>query len=106
MEDPGNTAIDLDSVMVGDELTIARKTLAEYHDRGEAFRTTVKHQIWITRATGDEAEVIDQYTASTQKIDPETKEPTEPQPQVEQLTGRFILQASDGVWKVVTESYQ
>jgi hypothetical protein len=106
MGDPGNTAIDLESVMAGDELAIARKTLAEYRNDGEAFRTTVKHQIWITRATSDEAEVVDQYTATTLKVDPETKEPVEPQPEVEQLSGRFVLQALDGAWKVVTESYQ
>jgi hypothetical protein len=106
MSDPANANIDLGSVMAGDELAIARKTLAEYRSGGDAFQTTVKHQIWLTRATVDEAEVVDQYTASTLKIDPATRFPVEPQPGVEQLTGRFVLQPLDGVWKVVAESYE
>jgi len=106
MGDPSNTSIDLESVMAGDELTAAHKTLAEYRDGGEAYRTTVDHKVWITRATTDEAEVVDQYTANTLKLDPETKEPVESQPEVEHLTGKFLLQRFDGVWKVVGENYQ
>jgi hypothetical protein len=106
MGDPGDTSIDLASVMAGDELAIARKTLAEYQSDGQAFETTVKHQIWITRASEREADVVDQYTATTLKIDPTTKLPVEPQAEVEQLTGVFSLQSFDGTWKVVTESYQ
>jgi hypothetical protein len=106
MGDPGDTSVDLASVMDGDELAVARKTLSEYQSAGEAYQTSVKHQIWITRATPTEADVVDQYTASTLRIDPTTKDPVEPEPEVEQLTGKFALESIDGAWKVVTESYQ
>jgi hypothetical protein len=106
MGDPGGTSLDLASVMDGDELAVAQKTLSEYQNAGEAYQTTVKHQIWITRATPTEADIVDQYTASTLRIDPTTKDPVEPEPEVEQLTGMFALESIDGAWKVVTESYQ
>ena len=106
MGDPGDTSVDLESVMAGDELAIARKTLAEYQNDGQAFQTTVKHQIWITRASPDQADIVDQYIASTLKVDPATKQPVESQPEIEQLTGKFSLQSFNGDWKVVTESYQ
>jgi hypothetical protein len=106
MGDPGDTSVDLASVMDGDELAVARKTMSEYQSAGEAYQTSVKHQIWITRATPTEADIVDQYTASTLKIDPTTKDPVEPEPEVEQLTGKFALESIDGSWKVVTESYQ
>jgi len=106
MGDPTSASIDLESVMAGDELAAAYKTLSEYRDGGEAYQATVDHQIWITRATPNAAEVVDRFTASTLKLDPETKEPVEAKPQVEQITGRFVLQTINGVWKVVGRSQE
>ena len=106
MGDPTSASIDLESVMAGDELAAAYKTLSEYRDGGEAYQATVDHQIWITRATPNAAEVVDRFTASTLKLDPETKEPVEAKPQVEQVTGRFVLQTINGVWKVVGRSQE
>ena len=106
MGDPTSASIDLESVMAGDELAAAYKTLSEYRDGGEAYQATVDHQIWITRATPNAAEVVDRFTASTLKLDPETKEPVEATPQVEQITGRFVLQTINGVWKVVGRSQE
>jgi hypothetical protein len=106
MGDPTSGSIDLESVMAGDELAAAYKTLSEYRDGGEAYQATVDHQIWITRATPNAAEVVDRFTASTLKLDPETKEPVEATPQVEQITGRFVLQTINGVWKVVGRSQE
>jgi hypothetical protein len=101
MGDPANGSIDLQSVMANDELAAANQTLAEYRDNGEAYEATIHHQIWITRATSNLAEIVDQFTATTVKLDPETKQPVETTPQVEHITGRFLLQPMDGVWKVV-----
>ena len=99
--DPADTSIDLESVMANDELSAAYKTLAQYRDDGEAYQATVHHQIWITRATSRSAEIVDRFTATTIKLDPQTKQPVETTPQVEHITGRFLLEATNGVWKVI-----
>src|SRR5207253_2666435 len=54
MRDPSDTTIHLESVMAGDELQSAYKTLAQYREAGAAFDTTVRHQIWITNATNEQ----------------------------------------------------
>ena len=99
--DPADTSIGLESVMAGQELSAAYETLAEYRDAGEAYQATVHHQIWLTQATSNAAEIVDRFTATTIKLDPQTKQPVETTPQVEHITGRFLLQSVDGVWKVV-----
>jgi hypothetical protein len=101
MGDPSDTSIDLDSVMANDELSAAQQTLAEYRDNGEAYQTTVHHDIWITEAATNGAEIVDQFTATTLKLDPDTKQPVETTPEVEHITGRFLLEPIGGVWKVV-----
>jgi hypothetical protein len=101
MGDPADTSIDLESVMTNDELSAAHETLAQYRDNGEAYQATIHHQIWITKATSSVAEIVDQFTATTIKLDPQTKQPVETTPQVEHITGRFLLQPIDGVWKVI-----
>jgi hypothetical protein len=101
--DPGDDAIDLESVMADNELIGARETLAQYVEAGEAYDTSIKHQIWITSATEDEAVIVDRYTATTSKLDPNTKLPTQANPSVENRTDTFKLHRLDGVWKVVDE---
>lgn len=101
--DPTDTTIDLESVMAGNELIGARNTLSHYAEAGEAFETSVKHQIWITSATAEEAVIVDRYTATMSKLDPDTKSPTQASPTVENRTDTFVLHRLDGVWKVVDE---
>jgi hypothetical protein len=101
--DPSDATVDLESVMAGNELVGARRTLSEYVEAGEAFETSVKHQIWITSATTDQAVIVDRYSATTSKLDPETKIPLHSNPTVENRTDTFVLHRLDGVWKVVDE---
>jgi hypothetical protein len=102
MRDP-DTSIDLASVMADKELAGAQKTLAQYRDGGEAFDATVKHTIWITRATAEEAVVVDRYSGKTTQLDPSTKEPLSPDPLIQNFSDRFLLRNMDGAWKVVQE---
>jgi hypothetical protein len=104
MGNPSDTSIDLASVMAGDELQTAYKTMADYRDAGEAFQTTVHHKIWITHATTDEAAVVDWFTGESVKIDPSTKEPVNSDQVEEQFTSTFLLQNFGGTWKVVGQS--
>jgi hypothetical protein len=103
MRDPADASIDLASVMAGTELAGAQKTLAQYRDSGEAFHTDVKHTIWITDASSDEAVVVDRYVGNTVSLDPTTKEPLTSQPLVQSFSDRFLLKNIDGTWKVVQE---
>lgn len=103
MRDPGDASIDLASVMAESELAGAQKTLAQYRDAGEAFQSDVKHTIWITDATPDEAVVVDRYVGNTVFLDPTTKEPLASQPVVQSFSDRFLLKKIDGTWKVVQE---
>jgi hypothetical protein len=104
MRDPTDTTIQLDSVMAGDELQGAYKTLTQYRDVGEAFNTTVRHQIWITSATNDEAVIVDRYIGSTTRLDPVTQTSLGSEPIIQNFSDRFVLQKIDGAWKVVGES--
>jgi len=99
-----DTNIHLESVMTGDELQSANKTLAQYRDAGDAFDTTVRHQIWITSATNEQAVIVDRYSGTTIRLDPVTGAPVGSEPIVQNFSDRFVLQNIDGVWKVVGES--
>lgn len=103
MRDPADASIDLASVMAESELAGAQKTLAQYRDAGEAFQSDVKHTIWITDASPDEAVLVDRYVGNTVFLDPTTKEPLGSQPVVQSFSDRFLLKNIEGTWKVVQE---
>jgi hypothetical protein len=106
MGDPTDKSIDLESVMAGDELSTASNTLSDYRDAGEAFQTTVEHQVWITRATPDEAAVVDRFSGKSVKIDLATKAPVSAGDIVEHFTSTFRLRNFNGTWKVVGQSQE
>jgi hypothetical protein len=106
MADPSDSSIDLESVMAGDELQTAYKTLADYRDAGEAFQTTVHHSIWITRATSDDAAVMDWFSGESIKIDPGTGQPVSSNQITEKFSSTFLLKNIDGTWKVVGQSQE
>jgi hypothetical protein len=103
MRDPSDMSIDLQSVMAGNELIGAQKTLSQYRDAGEAFDTNVKHSVWITKASSDAAVIVDEFTSTARKVDPDTKAPIEASASVENRTDTFELRRIDGTWKVVDE---
>jgi hypothetical protein len=103
VESPADQSIDLESVMAGNELDGARKTLAEMRDNNEAGYSTVNHTIWIVHATNQDAVIVDRYVARTIKLDPESKAPLASEPTIEQYSDTFQLQNVDGAWKVIRE---
>jgi hypothetical protein len=103
IENPDDQNIDLGTVMAGNELEGANKTLAEMRDNNEAGYSTVKHTIWIVHATDQEAVIVDRYVARTIKLDAESKAPLQSEPTIEQYSDTFQLQNIDGAWKVVRE---
>src|SRR6266851_3204945 len=50
LRDPDPANPDLESVMVGTELSRAQQLLSGYQQQGMAYESDVKHQIWITQA--------------------------------------------------------
>jgi hypothetical protein len=105
LRDPDPANPDLESVMVGTELSRAQQLLSGYQQQGTAYDSDVKHQIWITQASADVATVVDRYVATSVKVQPTSVEPVTPgsAPNVERLTTTFSLQNIGGTWKVVDQ---
>ncbi len=103
MDDPFAPDLNLDSVMAGDELEGARRSVAQYQDEGRAYQTQVDHNAEPKYITAKEALIVDQYRTSAVRLDPETKKPIDGQPLTEERTEAFLLQQIDGAWKVVGE---
>ena len=101
--DPWDTSIDLASVMDGNELIGAQKSLAQYRDAGEAFDTSITHTIWITSASSDDAVLIDRFTATARRVDPNTNAALEATSSTESRIDTFEMRPVDGTWKVVDE---
>ncbi len=105
LRDPDPTNPDLESVMVGTELSRAQQLLSGYQQQGIGYQSDVKHQIWITQASTDIATVVDRYVATSVKVHPTSLEPVTPggAPNVEHLTTTFSLQNIGGTWKVIDQ---
>jgi hypothetical protein len=105
LRDPDPANPDLESVMVGTELSRAQQLLSGYQQQGTAYESDVKHQIWITQASPDVATIVDRYVATSVKVQPTSLEPVTPgsAPNVERLTTTFSLQNIGGTWKVVDQ---
>lgn len=103
MADPARTDLDLESVMADKELTGARKTLSDLQEQGKAARSSVEHHLWVTYASPDQAQVLDEFTTTSEKLDPATKEPVDAAAIIEHQRTTFLLQNNDGRWKVVDE---
>ena len=101
--DPSNP--DLDTVMAGTELSRAEQLLSGYQQQGTAYRSDVKHQIWITQAGPNTATIVDRYVATSIRVDPTSLEPVNPgaEPNVENLATTFLLQSIGGTWKVIDQ---
>jgi hypothetical protein len=105
MRDPSDANLELDSAMAGTELARAQQVLADYQQQGKAYVVDVRHQIWITQATSTEAAVVDAYLATSLPVDPDTKQPLNPDagPNIEYLQTTFLLENVGGSWKVTDQ---
>jgi hypothetical protein len=103
--DPSDSSLNLEGVMAGTELARAQQVLADYRQQGKAYVTDIRHQIWITQATSNEAAISDAYIAASLRIDPDSKEPlnADTGPSIENLQTTFLLEKIDGSWKVTDE---
>jgi hypothetical protein len=93
----------LTEIMPGAELAGSLEYLDELRASGRAVRTKVEHNVRITRAIADEAEVVDDVTDWSVYVDAVTRQPLQPEPAGKELTEVYFLRKIDGVWKVVGE---
>lgn len=94
---------ELAGVMSGTELAKAQQSVADFRADGRVYLVHVDHQIQLQRATSQEALIIDQFTSTARKIEPDTRVPVDSQPVIEHRTDAFLLRLIDGTWKVVDE---
>jgi hypothetical protein len=93
----------LAEIMPDPELSGSLRYLDELRATGRAVRTNVEHNMRITRATADEAEIVDEVSDWSVYVDLVTRQPLQPDPAGRQLTEIYFLRKIDGVWKVVGE---
>jgi hypothetical protein len=93
----------LTEIMPGSELAGSLQYLDELRAAGRAVRTQVEHNARVTRASTDEAEVVDEVTDWSVYVDAVTKRPLQPDAAGRHLTEVYFLRKIDGVWKVSGE---
>ena len=103
IRDPNGTTPNLESVMADTELARARQVLTEYRESGRAYGTSIEHHVEVMYIKPNEALLVDQFTSTSKKLNPETRQPLDDAPVVEQRRDPFLLRPVDGTWKVVDE---
>lgn len=93
----------LTEIMPGAELAGSLQYLDELRAAGRAVRTQVAHNARVTRASADEAEVVDEVTDWSVYVDAITRQPLQPEAAARHLTEVYFLRKIDGVWKVIGE---
>jgi hypothetical protein len=103
--DPFAPGLDeqLAGVMAGVELAKAQQSVLDFRLDGRLYLVHADHEIELQRVTTQEALLVDRFTATAQRIDPDTRLPVNSPPVVEQRRDAFLLRPIEGTWKVVEE---
>lgn len=102
MANPASTELSLESVMAGEELAGARKTLSDFAGDARAYQAEVDHRLRVLSVAADEARIFDQYDLTSVRIDASTGEPLPNASHVvEHLESTYVLRPDGGSWKVV-----
>ena len=89
----------LGGVLTGEALDNVRRQVEEQRSKNEPVRVRVEHQHQILIVDQTTASVEDNYLNHTVRIDPQTKQPTEPDPN-DRVRRTYTMKKVDGVWKV------
>lgn len=89
----------LDEVATGEALTVLKEQAQEQKDQNQPVQVRVEHNYTIQIIDDSTASVEDRYVSHNVRLDPETKEPIESDPN-EQLHYSYTLRKVDGRWKV------
>ena len=91
----------LDEVYDGEALTTVQSEVTEYAANRTPVRVEVEHQYQVQILEPGLAAVIDQYRNHSVFVDPDTGEPTEPDPN-KILVETYGLRQIEGTWKVTS----
>jgi len=89
----------LDQVLTGDALENHLMQVNEHKANNEPVRISVEHDYLITIADETSASVDDNYVNHSVRLDPETMEPTEEDPN-RRIRRTYTMKKVDGTWKV------
>lgn len=89
----------LNEVLTGDALENVRRQVADQRSKNEPVRVRVEHDYRILIVDQATASVEDTYINHTVRVDPQTKQPTEPDPN-DRVRRTYTMKKVDGVWKV------
>lgn len=89
----------LEEIYAGDALALRREELAEYRRDKTPVKVDVDHDYAISIFTEGRALVIDSYFNRSVYVDPETGEPTEPEPN-KTVNRQYELRRVGDTWKV------
>ncbi len=97
--------LDLDAsrlgeVAAGDELRRIQEEIAGYRRAGYAVRVRVTHDYVVVDVTASEARLADEIVDRSFRVDPVTKDPPQGSDAGKTVRDLFVLQKSDGIWKV------
>jgi hypothetical protein len=89
----------LSEVFAGAALREVQAQLEELIEENQPARVRVEHNYRITIIDADTASVDDRYINHSVRLDPETMEPVEPDPN-QRVHKSYTLKKVDGLWKV------
>ncbi|MGH2728816.1 MAG: IMS domain-containing protein [Actinomycetota bacterium] len=89
----------LGDVLTGEALANVRSQVEQQRTKNEPVRVRVEHNYRIVIMDATTSSVDDTYVNHAVRIDPQTKQPTEADPN-ESVRRTYTLKKVDGVWKV------
>lgn len=89
----------LGEVLAKEALANHQQQVEDLRRKTQPARVSVEHDYVITLVDADTASVEDNYTSHTVALDPDTKQPTEEDPN-SRVRRSYTLEKVNGVWKV------
>jgi hypothetical protein len=89
----------LPEVLTGNALDLVREQVEAQKDKNQPVRVRVEHNYRIVLVNDTTASVDDRYINHNVRLDPETLEPIEEDPD-ERVRRSFTLRLVDGTWKI------
>jgi hypothetical protein len=89
----------LPDVLTGEALDLVTAQVEEQRERNEPVRIRVEHDYQVVLINASTASVDDRYINHSVRLDPETREPVEDDPN-ERVHRTFTMKLVDGTWKI------
>lgn len=89
----------LEEVLSGDALKIVRDQIEEQKSKNQPVRIRVEHDYQVILVDAVTATVEDSYVNHSQRLDPKTGQPVDPDPN-QRVRRTYTLKKVSGTWKV------